>query len=772
MPRFRPAARPVDTSAVNTNFRSTPAPVRPVAPLAPEMPTPPRMPARDNVDQLLSALAALNPQINKLAQSYIEEEQKKDTVDAELRFLQDNVTSWAEAVAKDPTLADRSPIFRQVYEARAAKARVQQRAGELMAEYFTSGIASSENPGDINQWLSTRMKDLLASAQSPAEKQALVEEVQSVSHRFVSAHQENARRNLVMKNRESVSATYQALFDNYAALGPAVPYQTNDPVTKDLDPTKKALLNAIAGGESGGRYNLRWSPKGTALFNDFSKHPRIFEPGPEGPSSAAGRYQITATTWDRIMGPNTPFTPENQDRAAVKLAEADYKARTGRNLWDDLDKEGFSPRIMAALSPTWVALKVNRGRHLATYNASIQKYGKEPRGPGADNAYLPELTEELQKVEMVARRQGMNPAEVNHLSIQAVVAAAIRHQDENILNVALQSRPDGTPGPGMTLEGRKALDEARLNIRRLKIQEQNQAWTLQQREREMRKREVKSVAMTSLLGQMQEGKPPRIPLELVQSAAREDPELGDTLMQVQKNLDDLNKTEDTHLVAQLSARIYSGNGTPYDVFNAVAAGTLKEPSTIRNLMEQAARNNSRTVVTHPVVKPLLDDVRKIVGEESLPGILQRPLEGSAAVQTMTQALLDFEKKNPEASPAELLKFATEQKDLIIKTYRPEQNVDGAKFENVQKENRQAGAVTAPNQQGGGEAVSVDPRPGVEWRKVPLYGDLATFEKEWEAFKGGQVNSITAWVANLRLKPNEVAEFYATQKRMLQNKPKR
>ena len=135
-----------------------------------------------------------------------------------------------------------------------------------------------------------------------------------------------------------------------------------------MDPELKRLLEAIAAPESGGRYNVRYTPKGGAEFSGYGQHPRIFEPGPAGPSSAAGKYQITATTYEDLGGGS--FTPEAQDEMAARLAVRDYKARTSRDLVADLQAEGLSPRILGALSPTWLGLKDNPSKAISAYQAA------------------------------------------------------------------------------------------------------------------------------------------------------------------------------------------------------------------------------------------------------------------------------------------------------------------------------------------------------------------------------------------------------------------
>jgi muramidase (phage lysozyme) len=126
----------------------------------------------------------------------------------------------------------------------------------------------------------------------------------------------------------------------------------------------RALLDAIAAPESGGRYDVRFD--GTArgaTITDFSDHPRILEAIPDGfeaagkRSSAAGRYQFVKGTWDeaaKAVGAQD-FSPINQDKAAWWLAQRDYKARTGRELVADIDAGNLAD-VRRSLSRTWEGL--------------------------------------------------------------------------------------------------------------------------------------------------------------------------------------------------------------------------------------------------------------------------------------------------------------------------------------------------------------------------------------------------------------------------------
>jgi len=142
-------------------------------------------------------------------------------------------------------------------------------------------------------------------------------------------------------------------------------WKSSAPVAAGLPAVAVGLLTAIAGPESGGEYNVMYSPEGRRYFQDFSKHPNQPALIADGPhkgefSSAAGKYQFIKGTWDRAQAAlGLPdFSPESQDIAAWYIAQVDYKNATGRNLQDVL-ASGNVPAILAAkrtLQTTWPGL--------------------------------------------------------------------------------------------------------------------------------------------------------------------------------------------------------------------------------------------------------------------------------------------------------------------------------------------------------------------------------------------------------------------------------
>jgi muramidase (phage lysozyme) len=125
---------------------------------------------------------------------------------------------------------------------------------------------------------------------------------------------------------------------------------------------QRALLDTIAGPESGGKYNVMY---GGSTFNDYSKHPgmgHIINTGPNAgqQSTAAGRYQFLAPTWNEQAQKYgyTDFSPETQDKAAWNYASDIYKAKTGGDLTTVLQSgdAGQIANVGKVLSGTWTSL--------------------------------------------------------------------------------------------------------------------------------------------------------------------------------------------------------------------------------------------------------------------------------------------------------------------------------------------------------------------------------------------------------------------------------
>ena len=165
-----------------------------------------------------------------------------------------------------------------------------------------------------------------------------------------------------------------------------------DPALKGLTVSQAALLNAIAAPESGGAYNVRFGgAKGAQTFDLNGVHPNIRERNPANGtySTAAGRYQFIGSTYRGIMG-NAPFTPENQDRAALKNAEQAWQRNgvKGVSLYDYLDRNGMDQTVRNALKGQWEGFVGNAGfdKAKSAFDASRSRYMANGVTVGSVNA--------------------------------------------------------------------------------------------------------------------------------------------------------------------------------------------------------------------------------------------------------------------------------------------------------------------------------------------------------------------------------------------------
>ena len=158
--------------------------------------------------------------------------------------------------------------------------------------------------------------------------------------------------------------TASVLDEVTVAITPSTYYPANVPQSVG-DANARAFLDMIAWSEGTSGPDGYRTLFGGGTFDSFADHPRVYVPFRNTSSSAAGRYQILARTWDSLQ--NTlhlpDFSPDSQDRAALELIRqrgALNDVRAGRTaaaiskvskVWASLPGAGYSQpeRQLAAL---------------------------------------------------------------------------------------------------------------------------------------------------------------------------------------------------------------------------------------------------------------------------------------------------------------------------------------------------------------------------------------------------------------------------------------
>lgn len=148
--------------------------------------------------------------------------------------------------------------------------------------------------------------------------------------------------------------------------GAVTPRTDGDVVAAGLAPHERGILNAISSPESSDRYDVLY---GGERITDFSRHPRKYVTITSGPnkglkSSAAGKYQFLASTWDATVAeynaqnphaPVTDFKPESQDRIALFYARRIFNRQLGAGEmdFDQILQSGDRTQIASMKRALW-----------------------------------------------------------------------------------------------------------------------------------------------------------------------------------------------------------------------------------------------------------------------------------------------------------------------------------------------------------------------------------------------------------------------------------
>ena len=206
------------------------------------------------------------------------------------------------------------------------------------------------------------------------------------------------------------------------------------------------VLRAIGSVEANGYDILH----GGGRITDFSSHPNTRvdtgRTNPDGTpiySTAAGRYQIIHSTWQRAANALglTDFSPESQDRAAVWIATTDYNAHTGRDLMTDLNSGNGQvlANVRRVLSRTWEGLLPTHGNMTDTRFADEVRNGEGTLNAVLDSARYSPLSPE--------RREAIASDSLNYAAElrtqQAAEDAAAHQQMYSQLQVGLMTGKAG-----------------------------------------------------------------------------------------------------------------------------------------------------------------------------------------------------------------------------------------------------------------------------------------------------------------------------------------
>jgi muramidase (phage lysozyme) len=190
---------------------------------------------------------------------------------------------------------------------------------------------------DVNQTMNTQASAVLTGDMSADEARANVLELIGKSDLDAAAQRDLTDQANAFIDRVEYQKELEYAID---FKGTVEPKSEGDVVAAGLLPHERGILNAISREESSDRYDVIY---GGEKITDFSDHPRKYVTITSGPnkgkkSSAAGKYQFLASTWDAAVkrynaknpdNPVTDFSPEAQDRIAIDYARHIYNRQVG-----------------------------------------------------------------------------------------------------------------------------------------------------------------------------------------------------------------------------------------------------------------------------------------------------------------------------------------------------------------------------------------------------------------------------------------------------------
>lgn len=132
-------------------------------------------------------------------------------------------------------------------------------------------------------------------------------------------------------------------------------YQAANVTESQAQQNQRAFLDMIAYAEGTNGPNGYRTLFGGGLFDSYADHPRIYKSFTNGrgetlKTSAAGRYQFLAKTWDALAASLqlADFSPANQDAAALELIRQ-------RGALNDV-RAGRTEQAIAKCAPIWASL--------------------------------------------------------------------------------------------------------------------------------------------------------------------------------------------------------------------------------------------------------------------------------------------------------------------------------------------------------------------------------------------------------------------------------
>lgn len=239
-----------------------------------------------------------------------------------------------------------------------------KKQGDKIYEARLGELGGSGDPLDSQKRIEESAK---LQAEANEEIDRLTKEKARVLEETIKKLREEVEPATTMGPGRSIPGGWRAPGGDSASLGTAPGGTTAASLADISDPTQRANLKSfleVIGASEGADYD---TIVGGSKMGSFDKHPnKVGLVTGDGPSTAAGKYQITNRTWKSLHhGGNAEFTPENQDAAAIELLKR-------RGAWSDVLAGNWDAAV-GKLGNEWQSLPSGTSQNQGKRNWSYFK---------------------------------------------------------------------------------------------------------------------------------------------------------------------------------------------------------------------------------------------------------------------------------------------------------------------------------------------------------------------------------------------------------------
>lgn len=346
---------------------------------------------------------------------------------------------------------------------------------------------------------------------------------------------------------------------------------------------------------------------------------------------------------------------------------------------------------------------------------------------------------------------GVRGADLNAAVVDTITEEAVRRNDPMLLEVLKRDRENGTPGPGLTTYGQKKLAEAEDRIYRNVERLETSAARRQEREFKQGNR----LATRHVVDTLFKNPEAEIDQNIIELGSRHDPDFAMKVEKVREQIQKRNETDTPSEVRDATRRIWESDRPTAAVMDEVANGNIKNPATMRGLLNDAARiEQARGRGGGSNNLDAFKRTREAIAKATDPyNTNSRDPDqiNSRAVFDFELAMAEWDQRNPEATAVERMKQIKEVGDVYLGAiskdtgeYKPP---DMAARTRTQADSQatQDGQrrLTRPAPQLQGETPRSTPQSAVQWMQSEIGQRMANLPAETRTIGGRTIMDLAS-----------------------------